>query len=159
MNVTSLSGASSILSTDEVQSSQGVSGLTDLGGSETTGVSKMADLMSQLQSLQDSDPEQFQKVMSAIAEQLQKEAGSSDGARAAFLTGMASKFTEAAQSGDLSVLKPPPPPDGSPPPPASSSSTTASSDKVKAAYAASSAQAPGDDLEEVIQSVLAQYRS
>jgi len=153
MNVTSVSSLSTILGTTSVQSSQAVSDLTDPGGSETTGVSKMADLMSQLKSLEDSDPDKFKKVMSTIAEQLEKQAGSSDDGKAGFLEDMASRFKEAAESGDLSVLKPPP--DGSQPPTSSSST----SDRVKAAYAASSAQAPGDDLAQVIQAALQQYAS
>ncbi len=149
MNVSSVSSTSALLGTAAIASTSDVTDLTGVAGTDTSGVSKMADLMSQLQALAESDPDKLKEVMNSLAEQLQEAAGSTEGGEAGFLEELAQKFADAAESGDVSSLKPPePPPQGSGPPP----------QKAKAAYQANGQQ-PSVDLAQLIQNVLAQYGS
>jgi hypothetical protein len=80
------------------------------GGSDTVQVSKPGELFSKLQQLQSADPEKLKAVLSDIASKLKEAAASQSGAGADRLNELASKFEEAAQTGDLSALKPPEPP-------------------------------------------------
>lgn len=70
--------------------------------------SKPSELLSQLSQLQSSDPEQFKTLMTSISEKLQAAAESGDvsGVSKGVLSDLADKFTEAAKTGDLSVLQP-----------------------------------------------------
>lgn len=64
--------------------------------------------MSKLKALQASDPAKFKEAMSAISKKLTKEAdASTDAKQKQVLTDMASKFSTAGQTGDLSGITPP----------------------------------------------------
>jgi hypothetical protein len=77
----------------------------------------MGDLMKQLDDLATSDPQQFKAVTADIADQLGTLASNLSGDEASMVSDMASKFADAAKSGDTSSLRPnkPPPPPGPPP--------------------------------------------
>lgn len=77
-----------------------------------TKLSKMGELVGQLQELQASDPEKAKAVLSKIAEQLKAKADESGDDK---MSALADKFASAAESGDLSALKPNGPPPGHPP--------------------------------------------
>lgn len=80
-------------------------------------VSRMANLLSQLQELQTSDPEKFKEVMEKMSRQLAEAADGTQGRDAGFLADLADRFAEAGETGDLSLVQPPdgPPPGGPPP--------------------------------------------
>ncbi len=86
-------------------------------GTDRAGMSRMGEIMKQLDGLQSSDPEKFKEVTAKIGDQLKELAKSQSGDSAQKLTELASKFTEASTSGSMSALKPSgPPPNGGPPP-------------------------------------------
>ncbi|HOX29238.1 MAG TPA: hypothetical protein PLQ76_08815 [bacterium] len=74
--------------------------------------SQPAELFSKLSQLQSSDPETFKSLMNDIAEKLQEAADETedDDFNGKMLADLASKFKNAAETGDLTQLKPPPPP-------------------------------------------------
>lgn len=125
--------SSSLLSEiDSYLSTQPTSGSTSTNASNATpsdGVdfSQVAQLFKELQKLQSTDPAEFKKVLTDAAKKLKDAAGQqSDSMAASFLTNLADKFQQAADTGDLSVLKPPAPGSAYGPPPRSSSNTTSS---------------------------------
>jgi hypothetical protein len=95
-SVSSTSAVSSTASTDPTDSIDGVS------GSAPTNLSQMGQLMSQLQSLEQTDPDKAKTVLAQIGSTLKSEAGSNQ-----MLSSMADKFTQASQTGNLSALQPP----------------------------------------------------
>jgi hypothetical protein len=75
--------------------------------SDSVGVSKFAQLMQQLQQLQTSNPAEFKTVMSDAATQLKAAAAQqTDPGKATFLNNLSDRFQKAADTGDLSALKP-----------------------------------------------------
>lgn len=97
MNISSISSVTpttSIAPTSATVSSA-TSDPTDDGAAASTQLSTMGQLMSQLQSLQQSDPDQAKTVLAKIGSDLQ-----------ATNPDLASKFTQASQTGDLSALQP-----------------------------------------------------
>jgi HSP90 family molecular chaperone len=82
-----------------------------MGGMQIDGtkMSNPGEMMSKLQELQEEDPEEFLTVMEQIAEELEAAAAEEEEAtgQPSRLSDLAAKFREAAESGDLSVLKPP----------------------------------------------------
>jgi hypothetical protein len=70
-----------------------------------TSVSPFAQLLSQLQQLQQTDPAKLKTVLTDVANALQG-AAQQAGSQGQFLAGVASRFQEAAQTGDLSLLQP-----------------------------------------------------
>jgi hypothetical protein len=72
--------------------------------SSTTSISKMGDLMKQLQSLETSDPDKAKAVMTTIASQLTDKANATGDSH---MKALADKFTQAAQTGDMSSLQAP----------------------------------------------------
>jgi hypothetical protein len=124
---------SSLLSEiDSYLSTQQTSGSTSTNASNATpsdGVdfSRVAQLFKELQKLQSSDPAEFKKVLTDAAQKLKDAAGQqSDPTTASFLTNLADKFQQAADTGDLSVLKPSAPDGAYGPPPVSGNNTTSS---------------------------------
>jgi len=115
---------------DSYLSTQQTSGNTSTTASNSTasdGVdfSQVAQLFKELQKLQSTDPAEFKKVLTDAAKKLKDAAGQqSDSKAAAFLTSLADKFQQAADTGDLSVLKPPASGSAYGPPPRSSNTTT-----------------------------------
>jgi hypothetical protein len=74
-------------------------------------LSPMGQMMSKLSSLATSDPDKFKEVTAGIAEKLEAAAKEATGKDAEMLSQMASQFSKASESGDVSDLKPPKPPD------------------------------------------------
>jgi hypothetical protein len=68
----------------------------------TTSFSQMGQLMSQLQSLEQTDPAQAKSVLATIGSDLKADAGNNP-----MMSQLADKFTQASQTGDLSALQPP----------------------------------------------------
>ena len=82
-------------------------------GSEGVSVelSEPGKIFSKLQQLAESDPEQFETLMTDIADQIEEAAESAtDEDQSSMLKEMAQNFRDAAESGDVSALRPPPPP-------------------------------------------------
>jgi hypothetical protein len=107
----------SISSTDPTQlgalasvtrATAGVDADGDHDGSRTgsASVSPVGKLFSQLAQLQQSDPARFKTVLTDIANKLQAAGQQDGGAQGQALADLASKFQQAAQTGDLSSLKP-----------------------------------------------------
>ena len=71
-----------------------------------TSISREGGLFGQLSSLAQSNPTEFKQVAGEIADKLKAEAGQATGNQATFLGNLADKFSQAAQTGDLSALKP-----------------------------------------------------
>lgn len=78
-------------------------GASDTGGTDRTRLSRMGELMSRLQDLENTDPDQAKQVLSNIASKLADKASSSSDPH---LQQLADKFAQAAKTGDLSGLKP-----------------------------------------------------
>ncbi len=96
-------------------STQGVGGMMGgQGGPDRAEFSQMAQRMSNLNTLAESDPDKFKSLTSDMATKLKSLADeATDETEKARLSEMAEKFTSASESGDASELAPPPPP---PPP-------------------------------------------
>ena len=88
-----LSALSSTSTTDSTDPTSDAAG--------TTSFSQMGQLMSQLQSLEQTDPAQAKSVLATIGSNLKAEAGSNP-----MMSQLADKFTQASQTGDLSGLQP-----------------------------------------------------
>ncbi len=86
----------------------------DYGSPMGTAVSfsNPSELLSQLESLKNEDPEKFSDIMQEISDQLSAAAESEDvdESTSEFLSMLADKFASVTESGDLSELQPPPPP-------------------------------------------------
>jgi len=127
---------------DSYLSTQQTSGNTSTTASNSTasdGVdfSQVAQLFKELQKLQSTDPTEFKKVLTDAAKKLKDAAGQqSDSTAAAFLTSLADKFQQAADTGDLSVLKPPAPASAYGPPPRSNNTTSSDSSNTQDQLAA-----------------------
>ena len=125
MTVNGLTTLSSLYSTRSASSastaqSQEVS--SPFGDSSTSTISGPGKWMQELAELQQSDPDKFKEVTSAIAQKLSDEASSATGGDAKFLGELADQFSQASETGDLSALKPPGGPPPPPPPPGDASS-------------------------------------
>jgi len=79
---------------------------TDGDGSGTASVSPFAQVLSQLQLLQQTDPAKLKTVLGDVATQLQAAAQQDGGAAGQALSTLANKFQQASQTGDLSGLQP-----------------------------------------------------
>jgi hypothetical protein len=73
-------------------------------GSSRTKLSRLGEMMSKLQDLERTDPAKAKQVLTSIAATLHAKASSASDPR---LQALADKFTEAANTGDLSGLQPP----------------------------------------------------
>lgn len=109
MDVSSIQSSTATLATNAVTtaplvppSDGSIGGST--GPAVSTSFSKMGDLMKQLQSLETSDPDKAKAVMSNIASQLTDKANATGDSR---MKALADKFSQAAQTGDMSSLQPP----------------------------------------------------
>jgi hypothetical protein len=70
-------------------------------------ISKPGQLLSDLDSLAQSDPDKFKAVTGDIAKKLKDAAAAQTGGRADFLNKLADRFSAASQSGNASDLTPP----------------------------------------------------
>jgi hypothetical protein len=77
----------------------------DATGAAHTHFSTFGELMSKLQELQSSDPDKAKQVLSSIATALSDKAKTGD-APDSHLQDLADRFSQAAQTGDLSALRP-----------------------------------------------------
>jgi hypothetical protein len=73
--------------------------------SDSTDLSPFANVMAQLQQLQQSDPTKFKSVMTDIASTLQTDAQNTTGSQAVVLSSLASKFKLASQTGQMPDLQ------------------------------------------------------
>jgi hypothetical protein len=114
-----LESIASILQSSGLSSSSSMSSIPGTSGDSST-LSGPAQLFSELQQLASSDPTLFKQLASEIAQQLQTAAGVSNtsstsstsssspiGGANQILANLASKFEEAAQTGNVLVLQPP----------------------------------------------------
>jgi hypothetical protein len=109
MAINAVSGSTSVASilpsydkdADDIQSTGGV-----LPSATQTTVSPEGGLFGQLSQLSQSNPDEFKQVAAEISQKLKDEAGQATGDKATFLNNLADKFNQAAQSGDMSSLKP-----------------------------------------------------
>jgi hypothetical protein len=69
-------------------------------------ISGLGKLFAELQALQSQDPAKFKSVLTDISTQLQNAAKQVTGGQADFLTKLADQFQTAANTGDLSSLRP-----------------------------------------------------
>ena len=72
-----------------------------VGAAATAAISTPAQFMSQMQQLSQTDPSQFKAVAASVATSFQNAAAQASGSQAQVLTGLASQFTQAAQTGTL----------------------------------------------------------
>jgi hypothetical protein len=80
---------------------------TDNTGQDTVGISKIAQFFQKLEQLETSNPTEFKKELTDIAAKLKGAAqNESDPSQARFLSNLADRFQKAADTGDLSALKP-----------------------------------------------------
>jgi ABC-type transporter Mla subunit MlaD len=74
---------------------------------DTVSLSPRGQFIGSLQALQASDPQKFKQILTQAAGELQTEAGKAGNtARAQSLSGLARKFQDVANTGDVSQLKP-----------------------------------------------------
>ena len=127
INSSLLSEIDSYLSTQQTSGSTSTTASSDTA-SDRVDFSQLAQLFKELQKLQNTDPAEFKKALTDAAKKLKDAAGQqSDPTAAGFLTNLADKFQQAADTGDLSVLKPPAPVSAyGPQAPRSSSNATSS---------------------------------
>jgi hypothetical protein len=176
-SLTSLASLSSTSAVSKVSSttddSTTTTALDPTTGDDQTHISKLGELFSKLQDLESSDPAKAKQVLTSIASSLTDKANSA-GNTDPHLQELADKFTQAADTGDLSALKPKGgghhhrpegPPPGPPPADDSSTTTTASAATATTATDATTAGAaskaasytrtnPAADLESIISNAL-----
>jgi hypothetical protein len=107
-SVTSPSAASGVQATDAAQPVKRNSSLPPPpagGAAATAKISTRGELMAKLSDLAQKDPAKLKEVLSSIASGLK--AAASDDQGNAGLSKLADRFSQAAQSGDLSSLAPP----------------------------------------------------
>jgi hypothetical protein len=81
---------------------------TGVTGQDSVQVSKTAEFFQQLRQLETQNPAEFKKELSDIAGKLKTAAQQeSDPSQSSFLNNLADRFQKAADTGDLSALKPP----------------------------------------------------
>jgi hypothetical protein len=111
VNISGIGSSSSVSVLRQVGAASNAStGSTSASSSDVKSdvqLSKPAAMMKKLESLQQSDPAKFKEVMTNISESLASAAESASGESASRLSEMAQKFASAAETGDLSSLKPP----------------------------------------------------
>ena len=73
---------------------------------DSSAISSFANLMSELQQLQQNDPTKFKAVMADIASTLKTDAQNATGSHASALNNLAAKFDQAAQTGQMPNLQP-----------------------------------------------------
>jgi len=133
--LTQVASSSSATKSSSSSSSTSVSDSSSTTDS-TANLSNLSKLVSKLQTMEKTDPAKAKEVLNTISEKLKKSAEDAGSGTAAsqMLTQASKDFSDAAESGDLSVLaahaqgskgpQGPPPPGGMPP----SSSTDSDSD-------------------------------
>jgi hypothetical protein len=103
-----LRGIAPTTRTDELQTATPVRPPTEIEGSDVAELSRLGALLGRLTDLQRTDPAQAQRALLAMASDLSGRATLSGGD--AQLRALAAAFTRAAETGDLSEVRPPGPP-------------------------------------------------
>jgi hypothetical protein len=110
MAINSITSTVSILDIQSITSTSTQQPIAGDPSAATNGVavdiSKPGQLMGQLDSLAQSDPDKFKAVTADIAQKLKDAASSQTGARADFLSKLADRFSTASESGNASDLNP-----------------------------------------------------
>jgi hypothetical protein len=88
-------------------SPQGAGQSGNVSPAASVSMSQSGQLWSELQSLAQSDPSEFEQVTASIASQLTSAASSMTGQQASFVSNLAQSFQEASQTGSMSSLEPP----------------------------------------------------
>ncbi len=109
MNITALSTSAFTSVSRAAQAvSTSTSGAQRSAGPATVPqISPQPDMRAELSALKSSDPEKFQATLQKMARSLRTAAKEHSGESANFLNGLADRATQAAQTGDLSVLSSP----------------------------------------------------
>jgi hypothetical protein len=81
-------------------------------GAAPTHISDRGQFFAKLQQLAEQDPAQFKQVAQHIADEIHQAAQQSSGKKADFENALGDRFAAAAQSGDISQLRPQGPPGG-----------------------------------------------
>ncbi|WP_243439989.1 hypothetical protein [Fundidesulfovibrio soli] len=132
----------------QTQSSQASGNSGSSSETDKASFSKMGQMMSQLLSLQTSDPDKFKEVAQEIAGDLAKQASSATSAgQANMYSDLSAKFAEAAKTGSMDSLKPQGPP---PPPPGGASAAAGPGGDMQAGF---------DELNSVISQILGETGS
>jgi hypothetical protein len=76
------------------------------GMGASASLSPLAQVLSQLQQLQQTNPGDLKTVLTDIADKLQAAAQQDGGSQGQVLNDLASKFQQAAQTGDVSAIRP-----------------------------------------------------
>src|ERR1035437_2969545 len=107
INTSLLNEISSITSTQRMSGSASTTSTSSTNSSDTVDFSEVAELFKELDHLKSSDPTKLKQVLSDAASKLKDAAGkATDSNQSNFLTDLSDKFQKAADTGDLSVLKP-----------------------------------------------------
>ena len=103
MSISSILGASqtSALSPISFQSSSPADATTATTDSDKTSMSKLGEMMSKLKDLEKTDPAKAKQVLQAIASKLTDAANAATGDDATQMKDLASKFTKAADTGEI----------------------------------------------------------
>jgi hypothetical protein len=107
MDISSINNNSSALS--QLLANQASTTTATSSGSvptDSSAISSFANLMSELQQLQQNDPTKFKAVMADIASTLKTDAQNATGSQASALNNLAAKFDQAAQTGQMPNLQP-----------------------------------------------------
>lgn len=112
--ITTSSTATSLITGTTYTSGASASSLMEQGqGLDEAKLSKVGQQMSQLSKLQTSDPEKFKAAAQEISDKLAEAAkNSTDEGESSALNEMSAQWAEAAESGEMSSLKPKAPPSG-----------------------------------------------
>lgn len=118
-------------------------------GLDEAKLSKGGQQMSQLSKLQTSAPEKFKEAAQEISDKLAEAAGNStDEGESSTLSEMSAQWAEAAETGDMSSLKPKAPPSGA------QNSAQSAAMKFKSQQQSGSGGGPMGVMESVVSSVL-----
>lgn len=107
MSISSITGTSATSAISSIQFQPSTATTSAPPSGDTTAMSGIAQFMSKLSSLEQSNPDQAKQVLSTIASKLNDAASSATGDQATHLKDLAAKFTQAADTGDLSGIQPP----------------------------------------------------
>ncbi len=120
MNITSVARQAQTASISGLQAQRPSATQDAQSVTDDSSLSEPASLFKKLEALAKSDPAKFKEAATEISAKLKEAADAANDPREkAMLTSISDKFSSAAESGDVSGLKPPqgPPPGGGRPPP------------------------------------------
>jgi hypothetical protein len=103
---TTLQALQSTSATTSLTNTDPLTGATSTGDASTVSLSQPGELFKKLSDLSKSDPATFKATVQKISDSLKTDAANADPADAARLNKLSDAFAQAAQTGDLSPLKP-----------------------------------------------------